>query len=233
MRPNPAVHVLLADGQALVRAGLRELLEAESDITVADEATSGLEAVALASRLRPDVVLMNARLPGLDGLEATRRITALPELSRVRVLILSHEERYDDLFAALRAGASGLLTRNTEPPELLRAVRLLARGGVQLSPSLTRHLIENFVAKPAPHRSIPPQFEELTEREREVVSLVAWGLTNREIAEHLVVSSATVKTHVSRAMIKLHVHDRAQLVALAYQSGFAHAARPGPRGGRR
>lgn len=226
--------MLIADGQALVRAGLRELLEAESDITVAEEATSGLEAVALANHLRPDVVLMNARLPGINGLEATRRITSLPELSNVRVLILSHDERYDDLFAALRAGASGLLTRNTEPAELLRAVRLLARGGVQVSPNLTRHLIENFVSKPAgPDRSIPRQFEELTEREREVVSLVAWGLTNREIAEHLVVSSATVKTHVSRSMIKLHVHDRAQLVALAYQSGFAEAAHPGPRGGRR
>jgi DNA-binding NarL/FixJ family response regulator len=219
----PAVRVLIADGRMLVRAGLRELLETGTDIVVADEAGSGGEAVALARSTRPDVVLMNAHLPGLDGLETTRRITTDPSLSGVRVLILSYDE-LDDPFAALRAGASGLLTRNAEPAELLRAVRLLARGGVQLSPSLTRSLIERFTSQSVPQHPTPEPFEELTDREREVVALVACGLTNQEIAAHLVVSAATVKTHVSRSMVKLQVHDRAQLVALAYQTGFAQTS---------
>jgi DNA-binding NarL/FixJ family response regulator len=217
---SPAVQVLIADGRMLVRAGLRELLEATSDIAVADEAASGGEAVAVARTIRPDVVLMNAHLPGLDGLEATRRITTDPSLSEVRVLILSYEE-LDDPLAALRAGASGLLAKNAEPAELLRAVRLLALGGVELSPSLTRSLIERFTSQVVPRRPTLGPFGELTDREREVVALVAYGLSNREIADQLVVSSATVKTHVSRSMVKLRVHDRAQLVALAYQTGFA------------
>jgi DNA-binding NarL/FixJ family response regulator len=217
----PAVRVLLADGEKLVRAGLRALLEEGGDIAVAEEATSGREAVALASEIRPDVVLMNVRLPGLDGLEATRRITTHPELSQVEVLLVSDDERDDDLFAALRAGASGFLTMDTEPAELLRAVRVLAGGGIVLSPSVTRRLIDKFASQPNPQRSTPELFEELTAREREVVALVASGLTNDEIAEQLVVSPATAKTHVSRSMVKLHAHDRAKLVALAYQTGFA------------
>jgi DNA-binding NarL/FixJ family response regulator len=213
--------VLLADGDRLVRAALRGMLERGGEIAVAAEAGSGREAVALATEVRPDVVLMNVRLPGLGGLEATRRITADPELSGVEVLMLSAEQRDEDLFGALRAGVSGFLTMDTEPAELLRAVRVLAGGGVQLSPSVTRRLIDEFASQPDPGRAIPGLFEELTVREREVVTLVAFGLTNDEIAELLVVSPATAKTHVSRAMVKLHARDRAQLVALAYQTGFA------------
>jgi DNA-binding NarL/FixJ family response regulator len=224
--------VLLADGERLVRAALRGMLERGSEIAVAAEAGSGREAVALATEVHPDVVLMNVRLPGFSGLEATRRITADPELSGVEVLMLSAEERDEDLFGALRAGVSGFLTMDTEPAELLRAVRVLAAGGVQLSPSVTRRLIDEVASQPDPRRAIPGSFEELTVREREVVALVAFGLTNDEIAELLVVSPATAKTHVSRSMVKLHARDRAQLVALAYQSGFAQL--PGERGaGRR
>jgi DNA-binding NarL/FixJ family response regulator len=212
--------VLLADGEKPVRAGWRGLLEGESDIEVAAEAASGREAVALASEVRPDVALMNVRLPGLDGVEATRRIIAHPELS-VEVLLLSQDERDEDLFGALRARASGFLTMDTDPTELLRAVRVLAGGGVQLSPSLTRRLIDEFVAQSAPQRSTYELFEKLSVREREVVTLVASGLTNREIAGRLVVSPATAKTHVSRSMVKLHVCNRARLIALAYQAGLA------------
>jgi DNA-binding NarL/FixJ family response regulator len=224
----PAVRVVLADGDRLVRAALRGILERGSEIAVAAEAGSGREAVALATEVRPDVVLMNVRLPGWGGLEATRRITADPELSGVEVLMLSAEQRDEDLFGALRAGVSGFLTMDTEPAELLRAVRVLAGGGVQLSPSVTRRLIDEFASQPDPGRAIPGLFEELTVREREVVTLVAFGLTNDEIGELLVVSPATAKTHVSRAMVKLHARDRAQLVALAYQTGFAQP--PGEHG---
>jgi DNA-binding NarL/FixJ family response regulator len=205
---------------------MRELLEEAGDIAVTGEAASGGEAVALASEIRPDVVLMNVRLPGLDGLEATRRIIADAELSQVEVLMLIKDERDEDLFGALRAGASGFLTMDTEPAELLRAVRALAGGGVQLSPTVTRRLIDEFASQPNPRRLTPELFEELTAREREVVALVASGLTNDEIAEQLVVSPATAKTHVSRSMVKLHAHDRAKLVALAYQTGFAQPASP-------
>jgi DNA-binding NarL/FixJ family response regulator len=227
----PAVRVLLADGEKLVRAALRELLEEGSDIAVTGEAASGREAVALVSNVRPDVVLMNVRLPGLDGVEATRRITTDPELSPARVLLMSEDERDEDLFGALRAGAGGFLTMDTEPAELLRAVRVLAGGGVHLSPIVTRRLVDEFASQPDPQRPIPEMFEELTAREREVVALVASGLTNDEIAEQLVVSPATAKTHVSRSMVKLHAHDRAKLVALAYQTGFAQPASDRRAGG--
>ena len=221
------IRVLLAHGENLSRAGLRMLLERETDITVAAEAASGEEAVALAKEVRPDVVLMGVHLSGLDALEATRRIIAQPELSRVEVLILSQDGRDEELFGALRAGASVFLMRDTEPAELLRGVRALAGGGVQLSPSVTRRLIDEFASQPTQQPSTPELFEELTAREREVVILVAEGLTNDEIAERLVVSPATTKAHVSRAMRKLHVHNRAKLVALAYQTGFAQP--PGHR----
>jgi DNA-binding NarL/FixJ family response regulator len=221
----PAVRVLLADGERLVRAGLRRLLAVGSDIVVAAEAASGREAVALATEIHPDVVLMNLRLPDLDGLEATRRITTHPDLSQVRVLILSDEDRDEELFGALRAGARGVLTSNAYPADLLRAVRVLHGGGVDLSPALTRRLIDHFASQSVPPRSTPELFDELTVREREVVALAAMGLTNHEIADRLVVSPATAKTHVSRSMVKLHVRDRAKLVALAYQAGLAQ-----PRG---
>lgn len=223
----PAVRVVLAEGEKLVRAGLRRLLEGGSDIVVAGEAASGREAVALTREIHPNVVLMNVRLPGLDGLEATRQIYADPAFSQVEVLMLSEGERDEDLFAAFQAGASGFLTMDTEPTELIRVVRVLASGGMALSPRVTRRLIDQFASQPASRRVTPEPFEDLTIREREVVTLVAVGLANREIAERLVVSPATVKTHVSRAMIKLHVRDRAKLVALAYQTGFAQL--PGER----
>lgn len=229
-RARPAevsvVRVLLAYGERLVRAGLRGLLEGATGIVVAGEAASGDEAVALAGEVNPDVVVVDVRLAGLDGFEATRQITAGREFSQVEVLMLGDGAR-EDLFGALHAGASGFLTMDSDPAELLRAVRVLAGGGMALSPGVTRRLIDEFASQPVPQRATPEPFEELTVREREVVALVASGLTNREIAERLVVSPATAKTHVSRAMIKLHVRDRAKLVALAYQTGFAQP--PGER----
>jgi DNA-binding NarL/FixJ family response regulator len=225
------VRVLVAHGEQLVRAGLRALLEAGSDIAVSGEARSGREAVALASRIRPDVVLMHACLPGMDGVEATSRITADPELSSLGVLILSEDEGDKDLFAALRAGASGFLTSETKAAELQRAVRILAGGGAELSPHITRRLIHQVASEPVRPRRTPELFDALTVREREVVALVAEGLSNSQIAERLVLSPATAKTHVSRSMVKLRIRDRAKLVALAHQSGFAQSCvtRPGAR----
>jgi DNA-binding NarL/FixJ family response regulator len=220
----PAIRVLLADGAGLVRAGLRALLEAEQGINVIAEAASGEEAVAQAIEMRPDVVLMDVGLPGLDGLQATRQILATPGLSHVKVMILSEDELDEGLFGALRAGATGFLVKDTDAVELLRAVRVVAGGGAQLSPRLTRRLLQELVSQPDPQRPVPARLEELTAREREVMTLVALGMTNDEIAERLVVSPATAKTHVSRAMVKLHARDRAKLVALAYETGFV---RPG------
>ncbi|HWE13242.1 MAG TPA: response regulator transcription factor [Solirubrobacteraceae bacterium] len=219
-----AVRVLLADGEKLMRARLRKFLEAHRDIAVAAEAASGSEAVALATEIRPDVVVMNVRLPGLGGVEATRRITTHQDLSAPGVLILCDEDRDEELLAALRAGARGLLRRDTHAAELQRAVRVLAGGGVQLSPSLTRRLVDKFASQPQPRRTTPARLAELTAREREVVALVAQGLTNHEIAEQLVVGLATAKTHVSRSMLKLQARNRAQLVALAHQTGIAQPA---------
>jgi DNA-binding NarL/FixJ family response regulator len=211
----------------LVRAGLRSLLEREHDITVAGASSSGEEAVALAGETRPDVVLIDIRLPGLGGLSTMRRILADSNLSQVRVVILTAEERKEDLFGALRSGASGFVLLDTEPVELLRAVRVVAGGGAQLSPWATRRLLEEFASIPDLPGSYPEQFEELTSREREIVSLVATGFSNVEIAQRLVVSPATVKTHVSRAMLKLHARDRAKLVALAHRTGFVRHHRAG------
>jgi DNA-binding NarL/FixJ family response regulator len=202
--------VLLAHGDKLVRARWHGLLDLDSDIGVAGEAATGREAV-----------VMGVRLPGLGGVEATRQIFVHPELSTVEVLLLSEDERDEDLLAALRAGANGFLTMETDPADLLRAVRVVTRRGTYLSPSVTRRLIDKFVRRSAQQRSTAERFERLTVREREVVALVALGLSNREIAERLVVTPATAKTHVSRSMIKLHVRDRAKLIALAYETGFA------------
>jgi DNA-binding NarL/FixJ family response regulator len=222
---SPTIRVLLADGAGLVRAGVRALLESEPDITVVAEAASGEEAVAVAIDTRPDVVLMDVGLPGQDGLEATREILAAPGLSHVSVLILSADELDEALFSAVRAGATGFLVKDTEPDELLRAVHVLAGGGAHLSPGVTRRLVNEFASQPDTagrdlKRPVPEQLEELTAREREVMTLVALGMTNDEIAVHLVVSPATAKTHVSRAMVKLNVRDRAKLVVLAYETGF-------------
>ena len=219
------IRVLLADDQALVRAGLRVLFEGEPDIVVAGEAANGEEAVALARHGRPDVVLMDIRMPGLDGLEATKQIAADEELADVRVLILTTFEIDEYVFEALRAGASGFLLKDTEPTELIQGVRVIAGGDALLSPSVTRRLIGELVSRPA-----VPDFEReraklepLTDREREVMALVGLGLSNDEIAERLTVSPATAKTHVSRAMIKLGARDRAQLVVLAYETGLVLA----------
>lgn len=217
------VRVLLADDQVLVRAGFRALLDATDGIEVVGEAGDGDEAVALARELVPDVVLMDVRMPGTDGLEATARITADPRLANVRVVVLTTFELDEYVFEALRSGASGFLVKDTEPVELLRAVRVVAAGDALLSPGVTRRLVAEFAtrARAAPGSTT---LDVLTDREREVVALVAEGLTNEEIAGRLFLSPATSKTHVSRAMGKLGARDRAQLVVLAYETGLV---RPG------
>jgi DNA-binding NarL/FixJ family response regulator len=220
------ITVLLADDQALVRAGFRALLNAEPDIRVVAEAADGLEAVRQAQATRPDVVLMDIRMPGVDGLEATRRIAADPTLSETRVVILTTFELDEYVFEALRTGASGFLVKDTEPVELLRGVRAVAAGDALLSPSVTRRVIGQFAGAPGQPRpaSPPAELDQLTDREREVLVLVAEGLSNDEIAARLVISPATAKTHVSRTMIKLSARDRAQLVVMAYEAGLI---RPG------
>lgn len=214
------ISVLIVDDQDLVRLGLRTLIENEDELSYAGEAADGLAAVAAVREKRPDVVLMDIRMPGIDGLEATRRIIADPELERTRVIVLTTFERDEYVFDALRFGASGFLLKDTTPAELVRAVRLVADGGALLAPSVTRRLVREFVSRsPRPHRP-HPGLPSLTDREREVLALVAEGLTNDEIANRLVISPATARTHVSRTMIKLAARDRAQLVVFAYQSGI-------------
>jgi DNA-binding NarL/FixJ family response regulator len=196
------------------------LLEAETDLEVVGEADDGVAALQLAQTLRPDVMLLDIRMPRLDGLEVLRRLTELPQLSELKVLVLTTFELDEYVFEALRLGASGFLVKHTEPAELIRAVREIARGEALLSPGVTRRLIAEFVARPSRPEVLPPAMDQLTEREREVVALAAQGLTNEEIAAELVLSPATARTHVSRAMVKLHARDRAQLVVFAYQSGL-------------
>jgi DNA-binding NarL/FixJ family response regulator len=217
------IRVLLADDQALVRGGFRALLDAEDEVEVVGEAGDGEEAVRLARALDPDVVLMDIRMPGMDGLEATRHIAADERLRDVRVVILTTFDLDEYVFEALRIGASGFLVKDTEPVELVQAVRAVARGDALLSPGVTRRLVAEFATR-AKDPGPASELDRLTEREREVVALVAEGLSNEEIAERLIVSPATAKTHVSRAMVKLGARDRAQLVVLAYESGLV---RPG------
>lgn len=217
------IRVLLADDQALVRGGFKALLDARDDIEVIGEATDGSEAVALTTRLLPDVVLMDIRMPGLDGLEATRQITADPRLADVRIVILTTFELDAYLFDALRHGASGFLVKDTEPADLVTAVRVVAEGDSLISPSMTRRLIAEFADRAKEPRPTA-ELDVLTEREREVMALVAGGLTNDVIAERLFMSPATARTHVSRAMTKLGARDRTQLVVLAYETGLV---RPG------
>ena len=219
------IRVLLADDQALVRGGFRALLDAQDDLEVVGEADDGAAAVALALELRPDVVLMDVRMPGTDGLEATRRMTDDERLGDLKVVILSTFDLDEYVFEAIRAGANGFLVKDTEPAELVRAVRAVVAGDALLSPRVTRRLIEEFATRArTPGPATGPGLDVLTEREREVVALVAEGLSNDEIAEQLSMSSATAKTHVSRAMGKLAARDRAQLVVFAYESGLV---RPG------
>jgi DNA-binding NarL/FixJ family response regulator len=219
------IRVAVVDDQALVRLGLRVLLESEDDLELVGEAADGERALALVRDTRPDVVLMDVRMPVMDGLEALRVIAADPELAATRVLVLTTFELDEYVFEALRAGASGFLIKDSEPADILRAVRVVARGESLLSPTVTRRVIGEFAGRPARRSAAAPSLDPLTEREREVVALVAEGLSNDQIAERLVVSPATVRTHVGRAMSKLYARDRAQLVVLAFQTGLARPPR--------
>jgi DNA-binding NarL/FixJ family response regulator len=214
------INVLLADDMPLARAGLRTMLEVEDGLLVVGEARDGKEAVSLALETSPDVVLMDLSMPGIDGLEATRRIVGDERLADVKVIIVTTYETDERVFETLRAGASGFLLKDAEPQELIRGIEVVAAGDSLLAPSVTRRLIAEFAAQPTTSSVSPKELQWLTEREREVVALVAGGLSNREIAERLVISPATAKTHVSRAMRKVNAHDRAQLVVLAYESGL-------------
>jgi DNA-binding NarL/FixJ family response regulator len=219
------VRVAIAESQGLVRGGFHALIEAQPDMTVVGEAGDGEEAVAIAQYERPDVMLLDIGLPVVDGLEATRRILDLPGLADVRVVILSSSEDDEHLFGALRAGASGFLAKDTEATDLVEAIRAVARGEALLSRGVAGRLIAEIAAQPDPYRPSPEELDELTAREREVMALVARGLNNDEIARWLVISVATAKTHVSRALRKVDARDRAQLVALAYETGLVHPRR--------
>jgi DNA-binding NarL/FixJ family response regulator len=213
------IRVGLADDQALVRTGFAALLDAEDDMQIAGQAADGAEAVRMAARQRPDVLLMDIRMPVLDGIEATRQIAGQPELGGVHVVILTTFELDEYIFDALRAGAAGFLVKDTDAVELIRAVRVVAAGESLLSPTVTRRLIAEFTARTRTLRT-RPGVADLTAREREVVTLVATGLSNDEIARQLYVSTSTVKTHAGRAMMKLAARDRAQLVVAAYETGM-------------
>ena len=215
------VRVLIADDQALVRAGFKMILDAEDDLDVVGEAADGAEAVELARRLKPDVVLMDIRMPQLDGIEATRRVVALDGGSPVRVLMLTTFDLNEYVYEALRAGASGFLLKDVPPEQLAAGIRVVAQGEALLAPSITKRLIQEF-ASAAPAAATPPKgLDELTARELEVFKLVARGLSNAEIAAELIVSETTVKTHVARVLMKLGLRDRVQAVVLAYESGVA------------
>jgi len=219
------IRVLLADDQPLIRAGFRMFVEPDPEVEIVGEAGTGREAVALARSERADVVLMDIRMPDMDGIEATRQIAAAEDLAGVRVLVLTTFENDDNVVLALRAGASGFLGKHVDPVDLLHAIRVVAAGEALLSPAATRGLVTRFLSQPVPS-ALPAALElgGLTDREREVLALVAYGLSNDEIAERLHLSPLTVKTHINRAMTKLGVRDRAQLVVIAYQSGLV---RPG------
>lgn len=241
MSTDRKIRIIIADDQALVRGGFRVLVDSAADLEVVGEASDGAEAVRMARELTPDVVLMDIRMPGMDGLEATRLILAetapeseaeasetvaeddVAEAQRTRVLVLTTFDIDEYVYAALRAGASGFVLKDIEPDDLLNAIRVVASGEALLAPSVTRRLISEFASRPDPQRTSPAALAVLTEREREVLALVARGLTNHEIADSLVISPATAKTHVSRVMIKLGARDRAQLVVIAYETGLVQA----------
>jgi len=220
-----SIRVLLVDDQALVRAGFRVLLEAAPDVEVVGEAENGTRAIELAEELRPDVILMDIRMPEVDGLEATRRILAADTADPPRVLVLTTFDADEYVYEALRIGASGFLLKDTDPEQLIEGVRVVASGEALLSPSVTRRLIREFASRPEVRRAHPEELSALTERELEILTLVAQGLSNDEIATTLFISPATSKTHVSRVMMKLHARDRAQLVVMAYEAGLVI---PGP-----
>ena len=219
------IRVALVDDQAMVRAGLRALLAAEEGVEIVGEASDGDAALELVRAERPDVVLMDIRMPGTDGLEATRRIAADPDLAGVRVIVLTTFELDEYVFEALRSGAAGFLLKADDPGELVRAVRVVADGESLLSPSVTRRVVEAFAGAPAPSAPDSGRLGELTGREAEIVALVGTGLSNREIADRLVISPATARTHVSRAMLKLGARHRAQLVVFAYEAGLVGPGR--------
>ena len=219
------IRIVIAEGQGLVRAGFRVLLEHQPGMRVVGDAATDEDAVAVVRETRPDIVLVDIQLPGAGGIEAVRRILAGTAPGETRVVMLMTAQTDEAVFGALRAGATGLLLKDTDQDALVEAVRVVADGEAMLAPSLARTLVSDFLSRPERLRAAPEQLEELTAREREVVGLVAYGLSNVEIAERLVVTRATAKTHVSRALCKLHARDRAQLVVLAYEAGLV---RPGP-----
>jgi DNA-binding NarL/FixJ family response regulator len=214
------IRVLVVDDQALVRAGFEVLVDSADDLQVVGTAANGAEAVALARTETPDVILMDIRMPVMDGLEATRKVLAEPASAGVRVLMLTTFDLDEYVFSALKAGASGFLLKDTPPAELLAGIRVVAAGDALLSPSVTRHLIEEYVRRPSGGATVPASLDALTEREAEVLALVAKGLSNAEISERLFVSPATAKTHVGRLLMKLDARDRAALVVVAYESGL-------------
>jgi DNA-binding NarL/FixJ family response regulator len=214
------IAVALVDDQDLMRSGLRTLVESDPDLEVVGEAGTGVEALDLVKRTHPDVVLMDIRMPVMDGIEATRRIAAEADMAGTRVVVLTTFERDEYIHDALRAGASGFLLKDTRPAALLDAIKVVASGEALLSPQVTRRLIEDYASRPEPTVSVPETMDALTPREREVLGLVARGMSNDEIAAELVVSRLTAKTHVSRILYKLGARDRAQLVMLAYESGL-------------
>jgi DNA-binding NarL/FixJ family response regulator len=221
-----SIRIVLADDQALIRAGFRSILEREPDFVVVGEAADGIDAVALAKRTRPDVILMDIRMPRLDGIAATQQISADEELAGTRVIIVTTYEIDEYIFAALRAGASAFLLKDLEPEELRKAVRVVADGESLLAPRVTRRIIEQFSQRPTRSSDYEGMLAQLTEREREIAGLVGQGLSNLEIAARLSISVATAKTHVARAMMKLGARDRAQVVVFAYESGLVIAAGP-------
>ncbi|MEV5965334.1 response regulator transcription factor [Kribbella sp. NPDC051952] len=219
------IRVLVADDQALLRGSFRVLIDSTPGLTTVGEAADGIEAVEIARREQPDVVLMDIRMPRLDGIGATRQLCTSPETAGVRVLILTMFDLDDSVYAALRAGASGFLLKDVPPTELLQAIKVVAAGDGLLAPSITRRLISEFARLAEPGQTPPAGLEVLTDREREVLSLIARGLSNQEICEHLRVGNGTVKTHIGHLLAKLHARDRAQLVIAAYESNLVRPRR--------